>query len=202
MTLEQKHNATRALFTNYFFSSFFRKMAKTIFSIAHSIDVTDKVKFALPNRYMNHITASDLLPYLNNEEKNFTHFTIVREPAKRLLSVFTHLGLQNSMHFIDFVEIANKEIVSWHNGENQDMNVFLLPQYCFIYDDHGNCLVDTVIKLEQLSVSWSNFVNKHQLNLSKTVPHCNKSSKLDIDERIRSFINNDMYRTDTELFDY
>jgi hypothetical protein len=96
-------------------------------------------------------------------------FTVVRNPYKRLESLYRYLGHNCSVNFEKFVDIIKNEV-----SANGSLYWFVKPQSDYICDESGNVLVDEVFHLESLSQSMPAFLKKFGISINE-IPHTNKS---------------------------
>ncbi|MBT8262781.1 MAG: sulfotransferase family protein [Bacteroidia bacterium] len=118
-----------------------------------------------------HLKAKEYLEYNYIDKETFDSyfkFSFVRNPYKRLLSVYNYLGYSRIISFTDFVGKVVKKAL-----ERDDF--FYSPQYEYLYDE-GKLMMDFVGKLENIKVDMKQVLIKTRL-AGKEIPHVNKSEK-------------------------
>ncbi len=170
-----------------------------------------------------HLTAREYLDYGYLTPKEFNklfRFTFVRNPWDRLVSEYRYKQHKYSFKDFLFKHFPEKNIDDYrhHNGIYRHV----MPQYKFIYNDKGKCLVNFVGKFENIDEDFaivSNMICQQRLSL----PHKNKTSAKGINsifkrftkteknkiDHYRSFYDSEskefvemFYQQDIELFDY
>ncbi len=127
---------------------------------------------ALGPERLAHLTAAEYtrLNYLTEAEfQSLFKFSFVRNPWSRLVSEYTCLRMDLEMSFADFVSksLALKETYT-------DRSRHIIPQYDYLYDEAGTCLVDFVGRFERLQEGFDTVCDK--LGIPRTeLSHINKS---------------------------
>ncbi|MCG7199107.1 sulfotransferase family protein [Marinobacter pelagius] len=118
--------------------------------------------------YVEYISLGYISPKMMKE---YTKFSIVRDPYKRVESLYKFLGYDAAIPFERFIceifrpQMENKGKLHW----------FLKPQVDYLRDEYGVIKVDHVVKLEQLSEEMPKVLEEIGLKVDK-IPHINKSS--------------------------
>lgn len=125
-----------------------------------------------------HLTADEYLSlgYLTPEKFNdLFKFTIVRNPWDRLVSEY--LYKKHAFCFKDFIfkHFPQKGIDDYKN--NNGVYRHVMPQYQFIYDKEGKCLVDYIGKFEALQEHFS-VISQKVFDQPLELPHKNKTQQL------------------------
>lgn len=134
--------------------------------------------FVGPNRDLDrllrirwgHTYASEFKEFLGDEYNDFFKFAFVRNPFDRELSDYLYiLGFpRHKLHKVAS-RLSFKDFLKWRI-END-----LILQSHFIYDSHGNCLVDAVGQYENLKEDFSKILSR--LDIKVSLPHINQSSR-------------------------
>ena len=131
-------------------------------------------------------------------------FCIVRNPYERIVSAYNFLKQKHTN--LNSMEKKYKEILSKYTSfadcvEDLEMLqqtiVHFVPQYKFVCDDQGKILVNSVIKMENLS-------ELQRIDpMFSQLPHTNKSHKGDfvLSTDMKKHIYR-IYKTDFEIFQY
>lgn len=130
-----------------------------------------------------HLTADEYLSlgYLTPEKFNkLFKFTIVRNPWDRLVSEY--LYKKHSFCFKDFIfkHFPKKNIDDYK--DNNGLYRHIMPQYPFIYDMEGKCLVDYVGKFETLQKDFS-IISQKVFGKRLELPHKNKTQQQSVISR-------------------
>lgn len=107
-----------------------------------------------------HLLASDYVKnhYLSDELfDSYYKFSFVRNPFDRAYSLYKFLGFIEIMTFDDFVKSQLA------GNLRQTLFWFVRPQYDFLYDKEGNCLVDFIGKLENINSDFKKVVSRLKL---------------------------------------
>lgn len=134
-------------------------------------------KFRPPSAH--HLRAID---YLNNNNVNGIHvtkkqfneyfkFAFVRNPFDRIVSEYK---FRHHPRKYDFKTFLFKQLP---RGSWEDEYCHIIPQYDFIYDNKGNCLVDYVARFENLKTEFDSICKKIGLK-KQSLPHINRSLSL------------------------
>lgn len=124
-----------------------------------------------------HLTMSEYLNYGYLDKHkfyNFFKFSFVRNPWARLVSEFNYREHHKKMSFKEFV-IKGFPI----KNNYSDVYRHIIPQYNFLYDDSGKCLVDFIGKFENLQKEFDVICSKLCIKDSK-LPHINQSKQKSI----------------------
>ena len=117
-----------------------------------------------------HLRARDYVTYgyIGEQEfKDFFKFAFVRNPYKRVLSLYNFLGFSKIISLKTFIE---KVIVKKLESDIY----FFRPQYDYVFDHKGNNMVDFVGKLESIDHDIQKVMDSSGLKKA-TLPHVNKS---------------------------
>lgn len=121
-----------------------------------------------------HLKTSEYLSCGHLDEgkfNNFFKFSFVRNPWARLVSEFNYRNHSKKMSFKEFVVKA-----MLFEGDYSDESRHITPQYDFLYDSSGKCLVDFIGKFEDLQKDFDVVCSKLDIKDSK-LPHVNSSVK-------------------------
>jgi hypothetical protein len=174
---------------------------------------------ALGPERLAHLMASEYtrLGYLSQQDfSRYFKFAFVRNPWARLVSEYTYRNHQGSFTFKDFVKkhLPEKNLYT-------DTYRHIVPQYHYIYDDNGGCLVDFVGRFESLKSDFNRVceslglgecelphvnVSKNKTGLKATVKRLIKPMKRlhyteYYDEELKDHVAH-MYQLDIEAFGY
>lgn len=122
-----------------------------------------------------HLTYRDYLDYCYVSPdlmQTYTTFTIVRNPYKRIESLYHYLGYDCAVPFSRFVT----QVLAGQLEKKGDLYWFVRPQHEYVCDHAGTIAVDKVIKLEQLDEDIHSLLASVGIE-SKSIPHVNKSKK-------------------------
>jgi hypothetical protein len=99
-------------------------------------------------------------------------FAFVRDPWDRVVSMYRYFGFSTRLDFKPFLmKTFAKDI--WHSRY-----WFVGPQYEYLYDQHGACLVDFVGRFERLQTDFD-WVGRRLGLPTRTLPHVNGSADRD-----------------------
>lgn len=151
--------------------------------------------------FPGHITAKELKKELpEGIFNNYFKFGFVRNPWDWQVSLYTFM-LKNQNHYQHKLIKSMKdfdEYIDWR--VNKDLHF----QKDFFYDEKGNCLVDFIGKLENLSTDFNKICQK--LSLKSSLPHLNKSRDsnnfLNFYSKKSFDIISEVYKEDILLFEY
>ena len=122
-----------------------------------------------------HLTYRDYLEYSYISPdlmQSYTTFTIVRNPYKRIESLYRYLGYDCAVPFSRFVT----KMLAGQLEKKGDLYWFVRPQYDYVCDHAGAIAVDKVINLEQLDENIHFLLASVGIQ-SKSIPHVNMSKK-------------------------
>jgi hypothetical protein len=125
---------------------------------------------------LGHLTASDYirLGFIDhNSFDSYYRFSVVRNPFDRLRSAYNYLGFRELITFSCFVEQVVVEALENRNS----LHWFLRPQTDFLLDAEGFLLVNQYFKLEEMSASIDQIIERSRLSV-RELPHSNNSSAI------------------------
>lgn len=146
-----------------------------------------------------HMTAAEILSHFNNEQKDFFEyyrFSVVRNPFDRVVSEYRWKNKLLNLPFKDYAKSIPDRI------KKGDQHVF--PQASFLYSKDNKCLVNDIVRIEELSPFWSKFC---ALQLPEPIPlHRHNSTAPKpyqgyYDSETKQIIE-DIYRDDLDLLGY
>jgi len=117
-----------------------------------------------------HLRARDYVSngYIGEQEFNdFFKFAFVRDPYKRVYSLYNYLGFSKIISLKNFIE--NIIVKKFESDQ-----YFFRSQYDYVYDLDGNKMVDFIGKLESIDVDIQKVMDCSGLK-NVTLPHVNKS---------------------------
>lgn len=122
-----------------------------------------------------HLTYQDYIRYGYASEQmmnEYMTFAIVRNPFKRVESLYRFWGYDAAITFEKFVtEVLEKQI-----NERGVSYWFFRPQTDFICDDEGEILVDHLVKLEEIDQTLPKILAESGV-MNTSIPHVNKSKE-------------------------
>lgn len=135
----------------------------------------------------------------NREFKRRFKFTIVRNPYERFLSMYYFFTVLLEKH-PDVNEYL--KIVDWEQLQQHIDWRFIQPQYQYVYDENGVCLVDYIGKFEELNTAWEHIAQRARVE-KVALPHLRKTihKKVPLNEKSKNIIY-EFYKKDFELFGY
>lgn len=113
-------------------------------------------------RYLQHLSANDLRRLLPAQFATFFRFAFVRNPWDRIVSAYCYLMRAKGTSFNEFLERTE--------GAS---HAHLVPQYGYIEDSAGECLVDYVGRFETLASDFAEVCAK--LGIRRELPFLNPS---------------------------
>lgn len=120
-----------------------------------------------------HLTASEYVfhGYLGQQEfEDYFKFSFVRNPWARLVSEYKWRGYYRKWRFKDWLNDAFPE-PGWTDHWRH-----VMPQYDYLFDSNGNCLVDYIGHVENFNDDFNEVREQVGVKLPD-VPHANKSIK-------------------------
>ena len=120
---------------------------------------------------LSHLKAREYLTcgHVTPEQfQGYYKFSFVRNPWDRLVSFYKYRGHAHRYDFKTFV-FKHMPEPGWTNDY-----CHVTPQYDFLYDEDGHCLVDFVGRYENLQVDFDRVCQAVGLPVG-TLPHANKS---------------------------
>lgn len=132
-----------------------------------------------------HLTAQEYIGCAHIPEELFNQyfkFSFTRNPWDRLVSEYNyrkaHGDLNYQASFKLFVMNNFPDVTADNYTSSKDYYRHIIPQWKFLYDNDGNCLVDFIGRFEKLQLDFDKVCQ--QINLANSLlPHKNKSlSKL------------------------
>lgn len=137
-----------------------------------------RVQRPMMNRYqtggLQHLTALQIRHALGREKfYDYYRFAVVRHPTARILSQYKYMQKRSDlrawigMERNDSLLVYLKKTYHRHHVQWQD-------QVSFLYDHRGECLVQDIIKLEEIDTGMKVVFDKLGLP-TQPVPHNNKS---------------------------
>ncbi len=159
-----------------------------------------------PHR-LAHLTATEYVSCGHVAPQQFNEyfkFSFVRNPWARIVSSYKFKGVSAKIDFKTFL-FSHMPEPGW-----TAIYRHFIPQYDYLYDEHGNCLVDFIGKFESLQNNFDQVCRKLGIT-QRSLPHANKSTEnlartgkhyTDYyDDESRQFVA-DKYRNDIQSFDY
>lgn len=119
-----------------------------------------------------HLSPKEYLDYsyVNQEIFNsYFKFSFVRDPYKRIISIYHHFKYHRIISFSVFINIEFPKL-------RDSKYYFVKPQVEYLYDE-GNLLVDFVGNFENFSKDFE-FIQQHVSNKVNNLEHINKSGKI------------------------
>lgn len=119
-----------------------------------------------------HLTASEYKDYgyiSSDNFENYFKFSFVRNPWARLVSEYKWRGYYTKWRFKDWLKYGFPKPARTSYWRH------VMPQYDYLFDSAGNCLVDFIGHFENLTEDFNHFRQKASLQLPD-LPHVNKSS--------------------------
>jgi len=160
------------------------------------------------NRYqtdgLQHLTALQMRHAMGRGTfETYYRFAVVRHPVKRSLSQYHHMR-----RWPEFMQVigmtAEDSFVDYLRKTYRRAHVHWLPQISFVNDRLGNCLVNDVVKLEEINVGMQTVfekigIPKCEIPLLNSYTHSNKKHELTCEEKALIW---ELYKEDLEEFHY
>lgn len=131
--------------------------------------------------WMHHATMQQILDLYEGDLTEYFKFAFVRNPYERAISDWRFLrGKSNeelrSKTFLKYLNCDGyfKKMLSNNNNNKSSRIDHIYPQYDFIYDENGNCLVDFIGRFENLQEDFNIICDKIGIP-QQTLPHTNKT---------------------------
>ena len=156
-------------------------------------------------KYRHHFTMSEYLEhgYLKIEKLElYFKFGFVRNPYDRILSEFKYAKRIYSKFKSNFNGFVKR---GWGNSRRHStIKQHIRPQYEFLYDTDGKCLVDFIGRFENLQEDFNIICDKIKIP-HQELPHRNKTKHKHYteyyDDEIREIVAK-KYAKDIEYFGY
>jgi hypothetical protein len=161
-----------------------------------------------------HFTACEIKDCLGEDSfRSMKSFAVVRNPVDRLISAYKFILNSGGSHgsyrrnsdlllpdFVNFDTFVKDWLVKQDPGK---VELLFRPQYLFIYNDKGECLVDWFCKIENAEELESRLFNLtgNKMVLPKLNTSFGKKLRIQYSDETRSLIM-DYYQKDFEYFDY
>lgn len=130
-----------------------------------------------------HIIPEHLFQIFKGQVLEFLSFCVVRNPIERVISSY-YFGREKKLHGVYGLpeNIDLNSYIKWlyENRQRKDI-LILLPQVTWA---KNNIFPVEILRFEDLSKNWADFVKKHKINLPTTLPHENKSQHKDWREEL------------------
>jgi len=162
--------------------------------------------------HLQHAKASDLLNkklILQDVWDEYFKLAIVRNPWDRAHSDYLWMQRDRKIEgpFEDYMlkkGVFEKHLTNLDSMHTRGDHVF--PQYEFVYDENGNCLVDFIGQFENLEADFKEACNKAGIEYEK-LPHEKKSAIAKPDyrefyDRKKKDLVAEVYAKDIEIFNY
>jgi hypothetical protein len=177
-------------------------------------EISDTNLFAGWNKehkfWMHHATMQQINDLYEKDVSEYFKFAFVRNPYERAISDWKFLRGKSNKRWRSktFLKYLNREgyferILSNSNDESTRID-HTYPQYNFIYDDNGKCLVDFIGKFENLQQDFDTICDKIGIPRQQ-LPHENKTKHKHYteyyDDETRSIVA-EKYAKDIEYFGY
>lgn len=162
--------------------------------------------------HLQHARAKDLLDnklILKDVWDEYFKFAFVRNPWDRAHSDYIWMQKDRKVEgpFEDYIlkrGVFEKHLTILDNMHTRGDHVF--PQYEFVYDEQGNCLVDFIGKFENLEADFAEVCKRAGIEKGE-LPHEKKSvvrkpSYKDFYDQKKKDLVAEIYAKDIELFNY
>jgi Sulfotransferase family len=149
-----------------------------------------------------HLTASEYVScgYITPAQFNsYFKFGFVRNPWDRIVSEYHYRYYGRGLRFKQFL------FNNWPKLVWSDAYRHIIPQCEYLYDKHGNLLVDYIGRYENLQADFDEICRRLCIN-EQPLPHINKSSRDGLytdyyDDESREYVFR-LYQKDIETFKY
>lgn len=161
-----------------------------------------KSEWHVPPKYLNQDS-----PYSKNET-----FCVIRDPLERVVSEYAwRFQFQKEVSESDYFTADRLNAWIAHNINHEyyltgDEDCHHLPQYDYVYDDHGNITCNNPLDFAYLTQSFNTLIDKHQLKsiqLSSTRVDNKSINRLSVNDISNENLVNlkRIYQKDIELYD-
>jgi hypothetical protein len=114
----------------------------------------------------------------------YFRFAMVRDPFRRLESLYTFWGLNSRLSFSQFITSYLPRILQDPNHEDR---FFFRSQAEFLTNDHGGLLVDELVRLERIDEDLPPVLQRVGISVDKA-PHINRSAARPANRTARSLL--------------
>jgi len=145
----------------------------------------------------------------SKEDELFT-FTIVRDPAVRLYSIYRYSKKpifdhwRTSLHFMRKYDSYDDFVINWVNKVELSKYYFFRPQVEYVKDSEGDICLDLMIRFESLQEGMEELSKR--IGIEINLPRLNVSKQDFVgDNRSSSIVSNiiyEKYKMDYELLGY
>ena len=170
-------------------------------SIHKALDLPDPRRAA---GLRKHHPATEIAAHFPDERwQNAFKFAFVRNPYTRLVSHYFYRKKEGRILKHYGRELSFNDWVQRALGAEQPGN--LRPQYEWVADQNGQLMLDYIGKFEQLSLDFTEILNRVGLRLKK-LPHLNRNAAsinyLDLYDVVSQQLAADFYHEDFQRFGY
>jgi hypothetical protein len=128
------------------------------------------------NAEYSHLTISEFHNLTNNKYKDYKSFCIVRNPYERAISDFQHTPSEKD--FSRFIERIPKDFslifpddkrsdkTNLQSKDEIHVNTHTRPQYHYVIDETGKCVVDKIIKFESIDTELPSYLATFNINVA------------------------------------
>ena len=158
---------------------------------------------AFLSNFLQHLSLRDIQLVLPEWNKYY-RFAFVRNPWDKLVSIYSNTDFNLlTQAQAQGIELTGLEFPEFIRRIVEIQHIHLLPQYDFIYSENGKCLVNFIVRFEQMQEDFAQVCRLLKLDIQ--LPHLNTSvhapyqdyyteeSKACVGER---------YQVDIETFNY